>query len=154
MRRRLLLSMQNAASATVPRRWNVEADGIKWIPRMADKARMREGAGLGAYLMGHSPVDRSLLRVLGMTTEEWVAMVATTTSDAGVLAKLRARGVDEARLLAWSAKFETRFKALIPLWDLDEGYVTPTPVQRTLLAVFKPVEGLVTDLLRRLRPAP
>ncbi len=37
MRRRLLLSMQNAASATVPRRWNVEADGIKWIPRMADK---------------------------------------------------------------------------------------------------------------------
>ena len=67
---------------------------------MADKARMRENGTLGAYLMGHSPVDRALLARLGLTTDEFVALALANPDDAALLAALRGRGFDEARVRA------------------------------------------------------
>ena len=39
-------------NASIPRRWSVEVDGIRWLPRMTDKARMHRSGRLGAYLLG------------------------------------------------------------------------------------------------------
>lgn len=129
-------------------------DGIRWLPRMIDKSRMRESGALGPYLLGHSPVDRSLLERLAMTTDEFVALAAPRTDDASVLAALRARGIDEQRVRRWSDKFEDRFKAYIPLWDVDEGYTKPSALQGAVLAAFRYVEGPLMGLARRVLKAP
>jgi hypothetical protein len=141
-------------TGTLPRRWSEEIDGIRWLPRLIDKVRMRERGELGAYLVGHSPVDAAFLNRVGLTTEEFVALVGTESGDAGVLAALRARGFDEERLRRWSERFPQTYKTYIALWDLDEGYRTPSAFERVALAAFKPVEGAAMALVRRVRRAP
>jgi len=137
-----------------PRRWNTSIDGFVWIPRMADKARMARAGRLGTYLMGHSPIDRALLKRLNVTTNEFMEIVDENADDALVLAALRRRGFDEAKVAKWSDTFATRYRDYIPLWDLDEGYVDASPVQRVGLAAFRPLEAPLMGLVRRLRPAP
>ena len=143
-----------SSAALVPRRWNVEVDGICWLPRMADKARMQSDGRLGAYLMGHSPVDKALLRRLGMTTREFVTMANASPGDAALLAALRARGFDEGRVRAWCGTFTKRYSGYISLWDLDEGYRRPKPFERPLIAVARVIEGPVMGAFRRLVSAP
>ena len=121
---------------------------------MADKARMAAAGRLGAYLLGHSPVDKSLLRRLDLTTEEFAALVAANPGDEALLAALRARGMDEAKIRAWSDRFETTFKTYIPLWDLDEGYTTPSPTQKVVMSLFKTVEAPIMAGVRRLVKRP
>ena len=84
---------------------------------------MRQRGALGAYLMGHSPVDKALLKRLGLRTDEFVAIVARSADDAAVLAALRTRGFDEPAVRRWSDGFPQRYATYIKLWDLDEGYV-------------------------------
>lgn len=139
---------------TKPRRWSVDVDGIKWLPRMIDKARMREGGALGAYLLGHSPVDRSLLERLGMSTDEFAALACRCADDPAALAALRTRGFDEARVRKWSDNFETRFKVYIPLWDLDEGYREPKAFEKPIIALMRTIEGPLMGLARKLLKAP
>jgi hypothetical protein len=141
-------------SATVPRRWNTEIDGIRWLPRLIDKARMSERGELGSYLLGHSPVDHALLTRMGLTTEQFSEIVRAAPDDAGVLEAVRARGFDEARVRRWSERFTSTYRTYITLWDLDEGYVRPTGLQALGLALFKPLESGTMSLLRLLRRAP
>lgn len=141
-------------SSNVPRRWSEELDGIRWLPRLIDKARMSARGALGAYLLGHSPVDRALLTRLGLTTAAFAQLVGQAPDDAGVLSALRRRGFDEPRVRRWSENFEQRYRAYIHLWDLDEGYVAPTPLERPLLAAFRVVEAPLMALLRKALPAP
>jgi Domain of unknown function (DUF5069) len=142
------------ANASVPRRWSVEVDGIRWLPRMIDKARMHRSGRLGAYLLGHSPVDHALLVRLGVTTEQFAEIVDRCADDEAVLAALRSRGFDEARVRRWSERFPATYKTYIFLWDVDEGYVRPSAVQALGLAAFRPIEGAVMELVRRVRRAP
>ena len=139
---------------TKPRRWTIDVDGIKWLPRMIDKARMREAGALGSYLLGHSPVDRSLLARLGMTTDEFAALACRCADDHATLAALRTHGFDEARVRKWSESFETRWKAYIPLWDLDEGYREPKGFEKPIIALARAIEGPLMGLVRKLRRAP
>jgi hypothetical protein len=141
-------------NASVPRRWSVEVDDIRWLPRMIDKARMHRSGRLGAYLLGHSPVDRALLARLGVTTDQFAEIVGRCADDEAVLAALRARGFDEARVRRWSERFGVTYKTYIVLWDIDEGYVRPNAVQAVGLAAFRPIEGAVMKLVRRVRRAP
>jgi hypothetical protein len=141
-------------SPSVPRRWNTEIDGIRWLPRLIDKARMSQRGELGSYLLGHSPVDHALLTRMGLTTEQFSEIVRGAPDDAGVLAEARARGFDEARVRRWSERFTSTYRTYIKLWDLDEGYVQPTGLQALGLAMFKPLEGGTMSLLRRVRRAP
>jgi uncharacterized protein DUF5069 len=141
-------------SATVPRRWNTEIDGIRWLPRLIDKVRMSDRGELGSYLLGHSPVDHALLTRMGLTTEQFSEIVRQAPDDAGVLAAVRARGWDEARVRRWSERFTSTYRTYIKLWDLDEGYVRPNALQAVGLALFKPLEGGAMSLLRRMRRAP
>ena len=129
---------------------------------MIDKARMREAGALGPYLLGHSPVDRALLGALGLTTDAFAALAVAsvgdasvaTAGDANVLAVLRAHGIDEARVRRWSDGFPRRYAALIPIWDLDEGYTTPSRLQAAAIAAFRVVEGPLMQFARRISKAP
>jgi hypothetical protein len=141
-------------TSPIPRRWTVEVDGIRWLPRMIDKARMRADGKLGAYLMGHSPVDRALLYRLKLTTDQFVEIANSAPDDAGVLAALRARGFDEAAVRRWSDSFPILYRAFIPVWDLDEGYTAPTPFTRPLVAVMRILERPVMDAFRMVSKAP
>jgi hypothetical protein len=142
-------------NAAIPRRWTVEIDGIRWLPRMIDKARMRERGELGSYLLGHSPVDRGFLARAGLSTDEFAAVVRASADDPAILAALRARdGWDEARLRRWSERFPATYRNLIPLWDLDEGYRRPNAFQALGMAAFRPIEGVVMKVFRRISPAP
>jgi len=141
-------------SVSVPRRWTVDVDGIRWLPRMIDKARMRDRGELGSYLLGHSPVDRALLARLGLTTDEFAALVRAAPDDAAVLAALKARGWDEARVRRWSDRFPSTYRTYIMLWDIDEGYVRPSALQSLALAAFRPFESAAMEVVRRLRRAP
>lgn len=141
------------ASSTFPRRWNTELDGIRWLPRMIDKARMNERGELGSYLLGHSPVDHALLTRLGLTTEQFSAIVRGAPDDAAVLEAVRAHW-DEARVRRWSARFTTTYRTYITLWDIDEGYMKPSALQALGLALYGPLEGAASALVRRVRRAP
>jgi hypothetical protein len=144
-----------STNAPIPRRWNVELDGIRWLPRMIDKARMRSRGQLGNYLLGHSPVDHALLTRAGVSTEQFADMVGTAADDDAVLAALRSHdGWDEARVRRWSERFTTTYRRLIPLWDLDEGYLRPNALQAAGMAVCRPIEGVTMGLIRRVRRAP
>jgi hypothetical protein len=138
----------------VPPRWDVAVDGIRWLPRMIEKARMRQRGALGAYLLGHSPVDKALLKRLGLGTDEFVAIVARSADDAAVLAALRERGFDEAAVRRWSDDFPRRYATYIKLWDLDEGYVQAAPWQKTLIAGVRCIEGPLMEGFRRISGAP
>lgn len=141
------------ASSSVPRRWNAELGGVRWLPRLIDKARMRERGELGAYLLGHSPVDGALLTRLNLTTEQFAEIVRRAPDDEAVLAAVRAHW-DEARVRRWSERFTAAYRWYIPLWDLDEGYARPNRLQALALALFRPLEGGAMALVRRIRRAP
>ena len=140
--------------ARIPPRWNVEVDGIRWLPRMIEKARMRERGTLGAYLIGHSPVDAALLKRLKISTEAFVQLVWVQPDDMNVLIALRARGIDEAAVRRWSEDFPRRYAPYIRLWDLDEGYTLPKPWQRPLIASFRYIEGPLMQGFRCILRAP
>ena len=141
------------ASSTIPRRWSTEIDGIRWLPRMIDKARMQHRGELGNYLLGHSPVDHALLTRMNLTTEQFAEIARHAPDDAAVLEAVRAHW-DEARVRRWSERFTSTYRTYIMLWDLDEGYVRPNPFQAVGMALFKPLEGVAMSLLRRVRRAP
>ncbi len=141
------------AASAIPRRWNADIDGVRWLPRLIDKARMRERGALGNYLLGHSPVDRALLTRLNLTTEQFAQIVRRAPDDAAVLDAVRVTW-DEARVRRWSERFASTYRGYIPLWDLDEGYVRPNRLQALALALFRPLEGGAMALVRRIRRAP
>ena len=137
-----------------PRRWSETLGGIRWLPRLIDKARMSQRGELGAYLLGNSPVDMALLRRLGVTTAQFAAIVAASSDDEAVLAALRARGYDEGRLERWSQRLPMRHPWIIGLIDLDEGYLAPTPAQKVGMRLFNATEGFLMGLVRRILKAP
>lgn len=115
---------------------------------------MSAAGNLGAYLLGNSPVDRALLVRLGVTTGEFVEIALAGADDAAVLDALRRRGFDEARVRRWSSRFTQTYRLLIPLWDVDEKYVTPNAVTRVGLALFRTIEKPLMAFLRKINPAP
>ena len=78
---------------------------------------------LGDYLYGQSPMDRSLLRALGMTYKEFTRIVREAgNDDERVLQLLEERapqGLDLAR--RWSAHLPRR-RGFLFILDLDDGY--------------------------------
>ena len=132
-----------------PRRWTETLDGIRWLPRMIDKARMEEQGSLGAYLFGHSPIDKELLARVGMSTAEFARVVKEHSDDAGVLGALRRHpGFDEARVRRWSERLPKHFKTLIYLIDVDERYIPPAHWQKPVIAAYRSVEQPLGALVR------
>jgi len=126
-----------ASTASIPRRWSVELDGIRWLPRMIDKARMRNRGELGPYLLGHSPVDHALLKRLKLTTDQFAEIVRNAPS-----------------VRRWSGRFRSTYRFYIPMWDVDEGYARPTRLQAIAFALYRPFEPIAMNLVRHFRRAP
>ncbi len=120
---------------------------------MIDKARMQRSGRLGSYLLGHSPVDEALLQRLNVSTDEFSAIVSAAADDDAVLAALRPRW-DEARVRRWSERFPRAYRTYIRLWDVDEGYARPTAVEAVGFRLFRPLEAMTMQLVRRVRRAP
>ncbi len=129
---------------TPPRRWSDEIGGIRWLPRMIDKARAAVSGTLGDYLYGQCPMDGSLLRTLGITYKEFTGIVRTSDGeDEKVLALLQARcgnGIDLAR--RWSDRI-ARYTAFGFLLDVDDGYAP------NVLHAFRSVIRGVSSVLAR-----
>ena len=108
---------------TPPRRWSEELGGIRWLPRMIDKARAAMKGTLGDYLYGQSPMDRSLLRALGISYKDFTRIVRESgDDDQRVLELLEERspqGMELAR--RWSEALPRR-RAFLFIIDLDDGY--------------------------------
>jgi len=141
-------------AAAVPRRWSEDIDGIRWLPRLIDKARLWNRGALGSYLFGHSPVDRALLTRLGVTTDDFGAIVAASPDDAAVLAALRARGFDEARVRRWSDCLPKPYQLFLWMIDLDEGRVAPSAFDRAWMGAFRKAESGLMGLVRIFSPKP
>ena len=111
-------------SVETPRRWTDELDGIRWLPRLIDKARAAMAGSLGDYLYGQSPIDHGLLRALGLSYRDFSGIVrGAGGDDDAVLTALKRRvpdGVERAR--AWSKTLPSRYRLLLFLVDLDDGY--------------------------------
>ncbi len=106
-----------------PRRWSEELAGIKWLPRLIDKARAAIAGTLGDYLYGQSPLDRSLLRTLGLSYADFTDIVRGAKDDDEVLAALERNSSDKlATARAWSERLTRRHGFLLFLIDLDDGY--------------------------------
>jgi hypothetical protein len=140
--------------AAAPRRWNDDVDGIRWLPRLIDKARLWNRGALGTYLFGHSPVDRALLSRLEIATDEFAAIVAAAPDDGAVLAALRARGFDEARVRRWSDRLPKPFQVFLRLIDLDEGHIEASSFDRAWMGAFRVAEGGLMSLARVISPKP
>ncbi|HEY9180314.1 MAG TPA: AI-2E family transporter, partial [Candidatus Baltobacteraceae bacterium] len=108
---------------TPPRRWSDELGGIRWLPRMIDKARAAMKGTLGDYLYGQSPMDRSLLRALGLSYQDFTRIVREAgDDDERALQLLEQRcpeGLDLAR--RWSQQLPRR-RGFLFIIDLDDGY--------------------------------
>ncbi len=121
---------------------------------MIDKARLASRSELGPYLLGHSPVDAGLLKRLGVTTTEFAAIVAASAHDEGVLAALRERGFDQARVARWSARLPQRHPWILSVIDLDEGHRRGNLLERFVLGVLRPAQYQLMALVRRVAKAP
>jgi len=111
-------------AAGPPRRWTEELGGIRWLPRLIDKTRAALTGTLGDYLYGQSPVDRGLLRALGLGYRDFTAIVREAPNDDAVLHELE-RNVPMGLLAArrWSRALPRTHGAFLFVIDLDDGYL-------------------------------
>lgn len=72
-----------------PRPGYIKVGGFTWLGRMIDKARLR-AAGLGDYIYP-CPSDRQLLQQLGLTSNDFLAIIHRAATDDEVLGALQAR---------------------------------------------------------------
>jgi len=117
------MEVRNLA-ARPPRRWNEELGGVRWLPRLIDKTRAALAGTLGGYLYGQSPIDRSLLRALGLRYRDFTRIVANALSDDDVfraIALAAPDGLDRAR--EWSRTLPQRQRLFMFVLDLDDGYL-------------------------------
>jgi len=136
-----------------PRRWSESLGGITWLPRLIDKARAALQGTLGAYLYGQSPMDRGLLRQLGLSHRELAVIVKNAADDEAVLAALIARdpeAVERAR--RWTAaELPDRHRLFLYLMDFDDGYLGGWTLSMKKIA--NAGSGVFTALVKRAMPS-
>lgn len=135
-----------------PRRWSEELGGIRWLPRMIDKARAAMKGTLGDYLYGQSPMDHSLLRALGLSYRQFTAIVREAGGEDGRVLQLLEQRCPEGVKMArrWSEHLPRR-RAFLFLLDLDDGYYGG-PLQ-AIRGVIRTLYGLAVRYIRYRWPA-
>jgi hypothetical protein len=128
--------------ASAPRRWNVEIGGVRWLARLADKARAAQNGSLGTYLYGQSPMDRSLLRVLGCTHDEFARVAVAARDDVALEAALQSYDMGLRGARAWSTVLPKRYGWFLTLLDIDDGYRT-FPLHGVVRMTADALSGLV-----------
>jgi hypothetical protein len=135
-----------------PRRWSDSLGGITWLPRLIDKARAALNGTLGSYLYGQSPMDRGLLKQLGLSHRAFAVIVKNAPDDAAVLAALQAHDAEcVERTRRWTdVELPHRHKLFLFLMDYDDGYIgTPNAFKRVTAAGT----NLFTALVKRAMPS-
>ncbi len=139
-------------SETPPRRWSEELGGIRWLPRLIDKARAAIAGSLSDYWYGQSPIDRGMLNALGLSYRDFTGIVrAAGDDDEAVLAALQKKvpqGVERARI--WSERLPSRQRWILFLIDLDDGY---NPALRPVRGIVRAITSLATRYIRYRWPA-
>ena len=133
-----------------PRRWNVELDGVAWLPRLIDKARAALKGTLGTYLYGQSPVDRDFLHTLGLGHRAFAEIVANAPDDRAVVAALIAYDpacMDRAR--RWTQACPRVYGTFFYTLDVDDGYA---PGMGFLKPVANRLSAGITSLMKRVYP--
>lgn len=119
---------------------------------MIDKARAAMKGTLGDYLYGQSPMDRSLLRALGISYKDFTRIVRESgNDDERVLQLLQERvpeGLDLAR--RWSDRLPRR-RGFLFILDLDDGY-NGGPLQ-AIRGLIRVVYGWIVRYIRYRWPA-
>lgn len=123
--------------AEPPRRWSDELGGIRWLPRMIDKARAAMQGTLGDYLYGECPMDRSLLRALGISYKDFTGIVrAAGDDDEKVLTALRERANPDLHFARkWSEHIAQSYRFFGFLLDVDDGYASALQPFRVAIRV-------------------
>jgi hypothetical protein len=106
-----------------PRRWSEQVSEISWLPRLIDKARASQAGCLGDYLYGQSPMDRGLLRELGLSHRGFAEIVQGAADDDAVVRAIAERepaALERAR--AWSARLAAEHRLFFWFIDVDDGY--------------------------------
>lgn len=133
-----------------PRRWSEEIDGVMWLPRLIDKTRASLRGTLGAYLFGQSPLDREVLRTLGVGHRAFAEIVAVASDDSAVVDGLLRRdafAMDRGR--RWSATARRRHGAFFYALDLDDGYA---PGMGWCKPIANPLSYGITWVMKRIFP--
>jgi hypothetical protein len=134
--------------ACAPRRWSAEIAGVRWLARLADKARAAHNGSLGTYLYGHSPMDRSLLRALGCTHDEFARVAVAARDDTALASALQSYDPDLRRAREWSAQLPKRFGWFLAVLDIDDGYRT-----FPLHGVVRMTANAISRLVKRTVPS-
>jgi hypothetical protein len=135
-----------------PRRWNVEVDGVLWLPRLIDKARAFAAGTLGMYLYGQSPIDDAVFKTAGVTCAEFLSIVRDQPDDRSVLAAVEARAPGAGdRLRALSRRPPAVLRLMIPILDVDEGY-TRGPLAKPAGVLAACASVPIVAVLRRCFP--
>lgn len=121
-----------------PRRWSDELGGIRWLPRMIDKARAAIAGSLGDYLYGQSPMDRGLLRALGLSYREFTSIVRAAGNDDRAVLRALQKSVPDGleRALEWSRRLPERHRLFLFLIDVDDGYAAMGQSLRGIVRFF------------------
>jgi len=134
-----------------PRRWTVEIDGIRWLPRLLDKTRAALAGTLGTYLYGQSPIDREFLGSIGMRYRDFTEIVRQADSDEAVVEAIGRRdGGALERARAWSARLPVKHRAFVLLLDIDDGYL---PGMRWAKAPLNLGSDLLCRTVKRIWPS-
>jgi len=134
-----------------PRRWSETVDGIPWLPRLIDKTRAELAGTLGPYLFGQSPMDRALLRKLGLSHRRFFEIVGAAADDDAVLTAIAARDPQAlARARSWGGGLGRRHALFLLVLDIDDGYA---PRLRPLRPAVTFAANALTWTIKRIWPA-
>jgi hypothetical protein len=129
-----------------PRRWNAEIGGVRWLARLADKARAANVGALGTYLYGQSPIDRSLLGALQLDHDEFERLAVSSGGDDELVAALQAHDPGLQRARVWSDALPKRYGWELPFLDIDDGY-SSSPFHRVISLGVDFIAGLAKRLI-------
>jgi len=134
-----------------PRRWTESNGGIRWLPRLTDKTRAALAGTLGGYLYGQSPVDRDLLRHLGIRYREFTELVRNAPDDAAVFAAIESRSPDGvARAREWSERLPYERRYFLWVIDVDDGY---NPKLRWMRSLINLGSNVFTAIVKYIWPS-
>jgi predicted PurR-regulated permease PerM len=105
---------------------------------MIDKARAAINGTLGDYLYGQSPMDRSLLRALGLSYKEFTQIVRKADDDdQRVFQLLQEHCADRIELARRWSELLPRRRTFLFIVDLDDGYYGgPLQAVRGVIRMF------------------
>lgn len=79
--------------AKEPRGGSIEVEGVSWLARMIDKARLQKAGEIEQFDLEYPcPMDQGLLRQLNITSELFQQIAVSANNDETVVKELKKAG--------------------------------------------------------------